>query len=60
MADEGDIPIQAKSVKDVSPELFIEAYAAHLKTNDKVRSSKQCSSNTANVPPMGSASQPKA
>ena len=38
MADAGDIPIaQAKSVKDVSPEAFIEAYAAHLKTNDKVR-----------------------
>ena len=37
MADEGEIPIQAKSVKDVPPEAFIEAYAAHLKTNDKVR-----------------------
>lgn len=36
MAEE-EAPFQPRAVKDVPAEQFIEAYAAHLKTNDKVR-----------------------
>lgn len=35
MAEE-EVAFQPRAVKDVPPEAFIEAYAAHLKTNDKV------------------------
>ena len=35
MAEE-EVAFQPRAVKDVPPEQFIEAYAAHLKTNDKV------------------------
>lgn len=35
MAEE-EAPFQPRAVKDVPAEQFIEAYAAHLKTNDKV------------------------
>jgi ribosomal protein S19E (S16A) len=37
MAEE-EASFQPKAVKDVPAEQFISAYAAHLKTNDKVRS----------------------
>ncbi len=36
MAEE-EASFQPKAVKDVPAEQFISAYAAHLKTNDKVR-----------------------
>ena len=37
MAEEEEVAVPARGVKDVPAEAFIEAYAAHLKTNDKVR-----------------------
>ena len=39
MAEE-EASFQPKAVKDVPAEQFISAYAAHLKTNDKVRSQR--------------------
>ena len=37
MAEEEEVAVPARGVKDVPAEAFITAYAAHLKTNDKVR-----------------------
>ena len=37
MAEEEEVAVPARGVKDVPAEDFITAYAAHLKTNDKVQ-----------------------
>ena len=37
MAEEEEVAVPARGVKDVPAEAFISAYAAHLKTNDKVQ-----------------------
>lgn len=36
MSEQGEQEVQASSVRDIPAEAFIKAYAAHLKTNDKV------------------------
>mmetsp|Transcript_274 Transcript_274/g.802 ORF Transcript_274/g.802 Transcript_274/m.802 type:complete len:158 (-) Transcript_274:219-692(-) len=37
MSEQGEQEVQASSVRDIPAEAFIKAYAAHLKTNDKMQ-----------------------